>query len=96
MRWKARTERTKPSIAAPVALAAMIVSLPVLLPVISLGFLVSKLSRVTQEWGPWFAWWPVSLDRWSEDVGKRGGRAWLETVDRRARPYDWPTEYRAR
>lgn len=80
---------------APLALPAAIIVAPAILFAVGFHWLLTKLfPTLSREWHRWFAWRPVPLDHWSEHVGQQGKWAWLETVERRSRPYDWPTEYR--
>lgn len=96
MKWRAPSERAQFWLAAPVALPIAAMAVPFILLGVGIHWVLMKLfPRPSEEWHPWFAWRPVSLEHWSEHVGKRGGWAWLETVERRARPYSWPTEYRS-
>lgn len=97
MRWRAPSERVQGWLIAPFAVPVVAVAAVVILPVVPVLMLMSwadRKLRPSEDWHRWFAWRPVRLGHWSDHVGKRGGWAWLETVERRARPYNWPTEYR--
>jgi len=93
MKWRAPSDRTQMWLVAPVAVPLAILALPAILFYVAGTWITGKL-RPSFEWHPWFAWRPVPLDGWWSHVGRRGSWAWLTTVERRARPYDWPTEYR--
>jgi len=95
MKWRAPSERVQFWLASPVVVPLGIVAAIMLSPAILAIWITGKLPRTSMEWHLWFAWRPVPLGHWSDHVGKRGGWAWLERVERRARPYNWPTEYRA-
>lgn len=96
MKWKAPSERVQFWIASPIVIPASLIAALIFLPGIGLHLLLQRVfPRPSEEWHRWYAWRPVRLGHWSEHIGKRAGWAWLEAVERRARPYNWPTEYRA-
>lgn len=92
MKWKAPSERAQFWIAAPITIPACLVAAPFILLAVGVGYLSLKMfPNPSHEWHRWFAWRPVRLGHWSRSEGW----AWFETVERRARPYNWPTEYRS-
>ena len=98
MKWRAPSQRVQFILASPIVVPAGIIAAALILPIIPVFWLVDKISakmRPSMDWHAWFAWRPVPLGHWSEHVGKRADWAWLERVERRATPYNWPTEYRA-
>lgn len=93
MRWKAPSERVQFMLAAPVVIPITVIAAPFVLMLAGLVILDDWL-RPSLDWHRWFAWHPVSLSARPTSLGERRAWAWLETVERRSRLYNWPTEYR--
>jgi hypothetical protein len=95
MKWHAPSERVQFWIASPIVVPAALMAAPFILFGVGFHWCLTKLFPTPpREWHRWFAWRPVPLDHWSDHVCTGGGWAWLETVERRSMPYNWPTEYR--
>lgn len=92
MRWKPIPEKVHFWLAAPVTIPVAIMAAPFILFAVGIAKLSLKIfPPPSQDWHPWFAWRPVKTGHWAD---KDRRFIWLETVERRAHPYDWPTEYR--
>jgi hypothetical protein len=94
MKWHPPSEGVQFLLVAPVVVPLGLLAAAVILPLVPIFMLESWLSRKLRpspEWHQWFAWRPVRVgDQFDHD--RRW--VWLEPVERRSRPYNWPTEYR--
>jgi len=93
MRWRPIPKSVSNVVGACFGFALLPVAIVAFAPMIAGIWLTDKLfPGPPRYWHPWFAWRPVKTGHWA-DAERQW--VWLERIERRSMPYDWPTEYRA-